>query len=77
MVIDDNKEEKLPVIADYNLDKTAPSKMSKKERVWVLVLCTSDRQTRSHGGHKNMILFKSFMLQTSYSKAKFNGISFI
>ena len=38
MVIDDNKEEKLPVIADYNLGKTAPSKMSKKERVWVLVL---------------------------------------
>ena len=38
MVINDNKEEKLPVIADYNLDKTAPSKISKKERVWVLVL---------------------------------------
>ena len=69
MVINDNMEEKLPVIADYNFDKTAPSKMSKKERVWVLVL--------PHGGHKNMILFKSFMLQTSYSKAKFNGISFI
>ena len=30
MVINDNKEEKLPVIADYNFDKTAPTKMSKK-----------------------------------------------
>ena len=90
MVINDNKEEKLPVIADYNFDKTAPIKMSKKERVWVPVLRKCDRQTRSptsfpgsrsrertlgtrsirsHGGHKNMIFFKSFALQLFYSKA--------
>ena len=33
-------ERKVPGIANYNIDKTAPTKMFEKERVWALVLLT-------------------------------------